>query len=130
MRPRRRRRAFRPLVQLSFDLAVAPPPVVDVERITVGYFVGVLMSDGTWQLTVGPPIVTYYDSGKTPQQWWRERAADEYTLHQWSACKTRIVSERDDVESEPLPIDQRSVAVRWMRSFNEAFQTWRMSLAW
>lgn len=126
---RKRRKKHRPIVeQLAFDLDVVTPapPVVPVEAMTVGYFVAVKMSSGYWWLTVAPPKHSYLIEERTPQLWWKTCCRDEYTLHGWCPDGVHVVTDRDDAESPPRLFELRSTADRWLRSFNEAYQNWRM----
>lgn len=125
---KRRRRSRAVQEQLSFDLAAVtpPPPVVQVDEMTVGYFRALKMSTGHWWLTVAPPKFSYLVEDRTPTRWWAECCSEEYTLHGWCPDKVHVLTERDDVESPPTPFDVRVKATRWLKSFNESYQLWRM----
>lgn len=125
----KRRRKPRPIVeQFAFNLeaVTAPPPVVPVEEMTVGYFLGVKMSTGNWWLTVAPPKPSYLRETRTPARWWAECCRDEYTLHGWCPDGVHIITDRDDPESPQRVFELRATATMWLRSFNEAYQNWRM----
>lgn len=126
--PKRRRKPRVIQEQLAFDLAAVtpPPPVVPVDQMTVGYFLGIKMSTGNWWLTVAPPQFSYLHEARTPQRWWQECCRDEYTLHGWCPEDVHVLTERDDVESPATPFDLRVKATRWLKSFNESYQLWRM----